>query len=183
MEDTVDVEGLGLFDLRKSKQVSEETYNEIERRENKKRSLMRELQVPTSSVSSLARFPVRRLGRLVFRPVPPRHASRPPNTTSVSLPSARAGAQGSAATGVQDGKLQRRDGHRRVQARPAPGAPQRAPGLAQVPPGRPGAAGQGPADLRAHFHQMYACFSPASTAVLSLGSDPPFLVPHFRAAH
>ena len=42
--DHVDIDGLNLFDLRKSKAISEETYNELERRENKKRSLLRELQ-------------------------------------------------------------------------------------------------------------------------------------------
>ena len=44
IEDHIDIEGLNLFDLRKSKAISEEVYNEIERRETKKRNLMRELQ-------------------------------------------------------------------------------------------------------------------------------------------
>jgi hypothetical protein len=40
----IDIEGLNLFDLRKSKKTSEQDYEEIEKLESKKRGFLRELQ-------------------------------------------------------------------------------------------------------------------------------------------
>ena len=44
MDDLVDTEGLGLFDLRKSKKTSESDYEDMEKLETKRRVFLRELQ-------------------------------------------------------------------------------------------------------------------------------------------
>ena len=44
MDDTIDIDGLNLFDLRKSKKTTESDYEDIEKLESKRRQLLRELQ-------------------------------------------------------------------------------------------------------------------------------------------
>lgn len=44
LDDLIDIEGLNLFDLRKSKKTTEVDYEDIEKLESKKRGLLRELQ-------------------------------------------------------------------------------------------------------------------------------------------
>ena len=44
MDDTIDVDGINLFDLRQTKKVSESQYKEMEVLESRRRELMGELQ-------------------------------------------------------------------------------------------------------------------------------------------
>ena len=44
LDDTIDIDGLNLFDLRKSKKTTESDYEDIEKLESKRRQLLRELQ-------------------------------------------------------------------------------------------------------------------------------------------
>ena len=44
MDDLIDIDGLNLFDLRKSKKITEVDYEDMEKLESKKRGLLRELQ-------------------------------------------------------------------------------------------------------------------------------------------
>ena len=44
LHDMIDIDGLNLFDLRKSKKTTEADYEDIEKLETKRRQLLRELQ-------------------------------------------------------------------------------------------------------------------------------------------
>jgi hypothetical protein len=50
LDDTIDVDGLNLHDLRETKKVSEKQYSRMEELEARRRALLRELQNAKSSL-------------------------------------------------------------------------------------------------------------------------------------